>query len=441
MPARRPKLLIVARHPSAGAGAAALVAAARRLGVLSECFASGPALAGLKERRVSRVVSFDSARHRYPGLPAYPGVERIEHETLRCPQEAVRQLEIMADWLTMFLVASRPTAIVLTDATEQVGVDQVMAIAATRAGIPAVRVRDSWGTAVGIETRAARRWVPTQLRREGLAARYLEIDALGVQLSAKRLGLPADRLSAVGGLFTLDRVIGMATRARRGRVRRQLGLAHNTPLVAYLAQPTRRESSEEAAFDTFLRAVTSSDFAAQGMVLATQEHPREADPADGRLGLHWTAMRAARVYGGRVIDLTSEVLERRRLAFDDVIASSDVFVSSYSNASVEATAMGATAGDSVPVDCRPIGMHLACPAHVRRTMAATRAGQRLHPFGASGAVPTAMRGEDIAPMLADLLRRPATRLRYFSRMRRIGRPGRCAERIVRTAISMGRVGR
>lgn len=330
---------------------------------------------------------------------------------------------------------TRPDVVLLTDATEQIGPDQALAVAASRLGIPCVRVRDAWGTAAGLETRAMRGRVPTDLRREALATRYLEIDAIGARLSHRRLGIPRDRLDVIDGLYTLDRVAGRATRARRVRARRFLGLGPDVPLVVFFTQPTRRERAEADALDAFVDGMNAAGLGARGVVLATQEHPREADRTDGRKGLHWTADRVARRYRGPILDLTGRVVERRTLAFEDTLLAADVFASSYSNASIEATALGATAMANVPAAWRGIGCHVACPARVRQTMAANRAGLRAVPFAESGAMPVVRRAAEIGPLVSRLLFTPAARRPFFAAMRRRDL-GRTCARVVAAAIAL-----
>ena len=436
MPSRRRcKILIAARHPSAAGGAASIARAARRRRIGVECFATGPAWVSLLARGIPDVYCFATADARYVGLPRYRGPARIENEDLNRPTVVRRQVDAMVAWLTAYLLASRPSVIVLTDATEQLGADQLLAVAATRLGIPTIRVRDSWGTAVGVETRAMRGLLPEPLRRQGLATRYLEIDPRGIELSVRRLGLPRNRLHSVGGLYTLDRLVGRATASRHLKARQAIGVAPGVPLVTYFTQPTRRERAEVMALDAFVAGMNRAGLAAKGVVLATQEHPREADPADGELGLNWTAKRAAAAYQGAVINLSPKVLLQRTVSFEDTMAASDVFASSYSNASIEATALGASAVKSLPIRRRPVGFHSLCPGAVRSTMALSRAGLRLTPFGESGAVAMATAPSQIGTLLSQLLLRPSSRRAHFRAMGRNG-IGRCADRIIDEAIGL-----
>lgn len=422
-------ILIAARHPSAAGGVVALRSAARRRGIRVEVFASGPAWPILQRQRWARLRSFATVPVRYPRVPEYTGAERIDPDAWRHPAAALRRVELMVAWLGEYLKAVRPSVVVLTDATEQLGADQLLAIAASRAGIPSVRVRDAWGTAAGLENSSWRGVVPDAVRREALATRYLEIDARGVTLSAARLGIGRPRLRAVHGLFTLDRLVGRATPARRMRARRRLGLHADEKLIVYFVQPTRRETAEPDALDAFLSAANAAGLGSRKVVLATQEHPREADPSDGRLGLHWAAKQAAAVYRGRVVNLTPLVLERAVVSFEDTQLASDVFASSYSNASVEATALGA-GGRSLSPAQRPIGLHVTCPAAVRRVVRANRSGMSVMPFAESGAVPCARQADTIAPLVTDLLFRPTSRTPYFRAMHKRWRLGACADQVM-----------
>lgn len=416
------RILIVARHPSAAGGAIALARAGREMGHRMDVMADGPAWPILRESGVGRVRRYDGPR-------------RIDDAEWRRPAAATARVEAMVTWLMRDLARARPDVVLLTDATEQIGPDQASAVAAARLGIPSVRVRDAWGTAAGLETRRMRGRVPITLQREALATRYLEIDAMGARLSHRRLGIPRGRLDVMDGLYTLDRVVGRATRARRIRARRAIGVGRDVPLVVFFTQPTRRERAECDALDAFVDGMNAADLGARGVVLATQEHPREADPSDGRRGLHWTWARATRRYRGSVIDLTGRVLAQRTLAFEDTLLAADVFGSSYSNASIEATALGATANADLPDAWRGIGCHVACPARVRQTMAANRAGLRAVPF-ASGAMPIVRRASEIAPLLSRLLFTPAARRPFFAAMRRRRHLGRTCARVVRAAIAL-----
>lgn len=426
---------MAARHPSAAGGVVAIAAAARRRHLGVEVLASGPALSSLTARRMRHVYSFDTVRRRYPALPIFTGPERIEREEWARPTRARRLVEEMVTWLTGYLAASRPSAVLLTDATEQIGADQLLAIAASRAKIPCVRVRDAWGTGEGVETRAWRGRLPDQMRAEALATRYLEIDDQGVELSARRLGIPRDRLRAVQGLYTLDRLVGRATAARRARARRRIGVGQQEPLVVFFVQPTHRERAEVEALDAFVAAMNTAGLGARSVTLATQEHPREGDPADGRLGLHWAAARAAAAYSGRVINLTPLVIERGAVTFEDTMVAADVFASSYSNASIEATVLGASSA-GLRADERPIGFHTLCPGAVRRTMRATRAGMTIMPFATQGALPYATRPADIGPAVTRLLFRPASREAHYRILRRRWHLGASTERVIDEVLEL-----
>jgi len=400
-----------------------------------EILASGPAWSNLTASRLPHVYSFRTARERYPSLPVYAGPERIERDDWTRPVRARRLVEQMVAWLVCYLAESRPSAILLTDATEQLGADQLLAIAASRVGIPTVRVRDAWGTAAGVENRAWRDRLSVALRREALATRYLEIDERGVELSARRLGIPRNRLRAVRGLYTLDRLVGRATPARRARARQRIGVGPNEPLVVFFVQPTHRERAEVEALDAFVGAMNRAGLGTRGVILATQEHPREADPADGRLGLNWAAARATAAYDGRVVNFTPLVIGQRTVSFEDTMMAADVFASSYSNASIEATALGASAVGLRPEEC-PIGFHTLCPAGVRRTMRTTRAGMTIMPFAAQRALPYATRAGDIAPAVARLLFRPSSREAHFRVLRRRWHLGACADRVLDEVLEL-----
>jgi hypothetical protein len=434
---RRSRTMVVAaRHPSAAGGAVALARAARRRRFGVEVFASGPAWSGLSARGMAGLCSFATAHTRYPGLAAFTGPERIERELRARPAEVRRQVERMVTWLQRYLAEARPTVVVLTDATEQLGADQLLAVAARRNGIPTLRVRDAWGTGEGIETRAWRDILPDALRREGLATRYLEIDEQGVELSVRRLGIPRARLKALHGLYTLDRLVGRATPARRARVRRVMGVAPGERLVIFFVQPTFRERAEVDALDACIAALGTMSRNGKSVTIATQEHPREADPADGRSGLNWAAARARATYQGRVINLTPLVLgPSADTSFEDTMVAADVFASSYSNASIETTVLGATAA-GLPSHQRPIGFHTLCPARVRTTMRATRAGMDIMPFASLNALPHAVTPQAIASTLSRLLFRPESREVYFKNMRRHWSPGDCADRVIDEALQL-----
>lgn len=433
---RRPRrhILIAARHPSAASGAVSLAAAARRRRLGVEILATGPAFTSLTGRGIGSVYSFQTARQRYPSLTAYAGPDRIEDDDWRRPTHARRLVEQMVRWLHSYLLVSRPSAVVLTDANEHLGADQLLALAANRAGIPSVRVRDAWGTAAGIENRRWEGRLPSALRREALATRYLEIDAQGVEMSARRLGIPRSRLSAVDGLFTLDRLVGRATAARRLRTRRRLGIGPVERIIMFFAQPTRRECAEVAALDAVVNAMNAAGMGPRGVTLATQEHPREADPSDGRLGHNWAAARAVARYEGRVINLTPSVFVRLSVSFEDTMVAADVVTSSYSYSSIETTVLGAT-GDGLLAAQRPIGVHIL-PDGVRQRMKATRAGMSITPFAAQGALPHATKLADIAPMLTQLLFQPSSREGYFRTLRRRWHPGRSSMRVIDEVIEL-----
>jgi len=94
-----------------------------------EILASGPAWSNLTASRLPHVYSFRTARERYPSLPVYAGPERIERDDWTRPVRARRLVEQMVAWLVCYLAESRPSAILLTDATEQLGADQLLELA------------------------------------------------------------------------------------------------------------------------------------------------------------------------------------------------------------------------------------------------------------------------------------------------------------------------
>lgn len=425
------KVLIVARHPSAGGGAIALAAEARRRHFGVEIFASGPALTSLTAQHVRGVSSFAAARRGSRPLPAYRGPERFEWPGGPHTQSAI---EGMADWLTRYVVSSQADAVIATDATEQLGPDQLIAIAASRAGIPCVRVRDAWGIAAGLETRPWRGRVAAGLRRESLASLYLEIDHVGVELSRRVLGLPSERLRSLDGLYTLDRFAGSATATRRGRARRSLGIGLREPVVLLFTQPTRRETAEVDFVEVFVHAMTRQRLAERGVVLVTLEHPRESDASDGRFGAHWTAACAGAGYRGRVIDLAGRLTGAPGFTFEDAMIAADVVASSYSNASIEATALGAT-GRGLATEHRPIGLHSYAPATVRRVFRRSRAGLRMVPMAAGGALPCAETRRAIGPLVSRLLFQPRTREPYFRRLRQQWHAGSATARVMDEVVA------
>lgn len=381
-----------------------------------EFLATEPAFSILRSA-ANDVYSFTTARTRYPALPAYEGPDRVENDDLRDRDVATSRVRMMAGWLRSYLTVSRPDAVVMMDANEQLGVEQVVAVAAREMDIPAVRVRDSWGTATGVEAKAMRRVLPERLRRAALATRYFEIDGQGSELSWRRLGIPRRRLREVHGLMSLDRLVGKVTVDAYRRARASLGVKVGAPLIVYFAQPTGHETAEAAAFQALVTGLNAAGLGARGVILATQEHPREKDARDGRLGLGWTARRATGTYQGDVLDLSQKVLVEGSVDFVDTMVAADIFVSTYSNSSVEATVLGATALDDVPPAWRSIGLHLLCPAIVPRVMRARRAGLAMHPFAEAGAVPCVLRAEEVGPTLETLLFQPGSRAAYFARLR------------------------
>lgn len=427
---RELKLLVAARHPGAAVAAVALATAIVRRGVETEFFATEPARSRLVGAALGPVCSFAASRERYPALSPYVGPERIENEDMLRGDRAVTAIDTMARWLGAYLEASKPDAVVMMDANEQLGADQVLAVAARRLGIPSVRVRDSWGIATGVETAAMRGVLPERLREAGRAARYFEIDRHGAALSVASLGIPADRIAVLNGLVTLDRLVGALTPETRAAARAAIDVAPDEPLIVYFTQPTRRESAEEAAFEAFVAQLNAAGLGPRGVLLATQEHPRENDPADGRLGLGWTARYAERAYRGRVIDLTPKVVMERTIPFDHTMLMADVFASSYSNSSIEATALGATASAGIPAGQRSIGFHTLCPDAVTTVMAERRAGLRRLPFAECGALPYADGCDLIGARISELLFSPPARERYFHSLRATYSPGTCAPRLL-----------
>ena len=429
------KFVVASRHPGAARGALSLAraAAGRRFDI--EFISSDPAYSILSAANLQNVHCLRAAHERYPGLRAYTGPERIENADLGAPGLVNSAIREMAGWLREFLKHSRPDAVVMADANEQLGVDQIISIAAGDLGIPAVRIRDSWGIGRGVETSATRGIVDESLRRRAMAARYLEIDRQGAKLSVRRLGIPEDRLVVIDGLYTLDRLVGHLTAERRRAARAALGVDPQQPLVVYFAQPTRGDDAEPHALRALVAALNEAGLHSKGVVIATQEHPREADPEDGRLGLGWTATQAAAVYRGRVLDLTPGVVGNAN-QFEQTMEAADIFVSSYSNSSIEATALGATAAAALSPEQRPIGLFILCPDVVRDTLARRRGGLRLVPFAENGAVPYADVVEDIGPLVTDLLFRPERRQHYFERMSAQYRVGRCSARVLEETLQL-----
>ena len=214
-----------------------------------------------------------------------------------------------------------------------------------------------------------------------------------------------------------------------------MGVGPREPLVVFYVQPTGREVAEPEALDAFVEAMNAAGLGQRGVTLATQEHPREADSADGRLGLNWAALRARAAYAGRVINLTPLVLGRRGVSFEDTMIAADVFASSYSNASIEATALGASAR-GLPAGQCPIGFHSLCPGAVRRTMRDTRAGMTIMPFASHGALPHALAPGDIGPAVARLLFRPSSREAHFTILRKRWRLGASADRVLDEVLEL-----
>lgn len=422
--------MIAARHPGAARGAVALARGAHGRDIDVEFLATEPAFSMLATTMRERVYTFATAKRRYPALPTYDGPERIENDDLRNGAPAAAALGSMAAWLHRYLGESKPDAVVMTDANEQLGVEQVIAVPAGQLGIPSVRVRDSWGTATGVETNATRGILPEPWRASAVATGYFEIDRRGAELSVNRLGIPEDRLVVLNGLYTLDTVVGSVTEESYAAARAAVGAAPDEPLIVYFAQPTRGEYAELQAFDAFVTELNRAGLGEQGVVLATQEHPREADPRDGLFGLNWAARHAATAYRGKVINLTPKILIEKSVRFEQTMQAADVFASSYSNSSIEATALGATATSAMPTRRRAVGFHVLCPGVVRYALGERRAGLRIVPFAENGALPCAERVEDIGPLMSALLFSPDTRLTYFDAMRERYNLGRCAADVV-----------
>lgn len=431
------KVVIAARHPGGSAGTIALAEAARREGVDVECIATEPAFSSLKSAGVGPVYSLATAPARYPRLAPYRGPERLENEDMRDSTAATRFVVDMADWLQRYLAESRPDAVLMTDANEQLGVDQVIAVAARRLGIPSARVRDARGIGRGVETAVMRGVLPETIRAAGVAARYFEIDGEGARMSVDVLGIPPDRVVALNALFTLDRLAARTSDERYRAARAALGVPLDTPVVVYFARPSGTEAAAQTAFEMFLAALRAAGFGRRGVVLATQEHPREDDPRDGRLGLNWTATLAAREYDGPTLNLTPPVVVTGSIGFEQTLMAADVFVSTYSNSCIEATALGATAHDAVPAKWRSIGLFNLCAGPVKSVVANASAGAPQALFNAGGAVPSAERVDDLAKLLSDLVFVPEHRTAYFDVMRSRYNIGTACRRILAEMLDIG----
>lgn len=426
---RARKAVIAARHPGGGAGTIALAHAASRQGIEVECIATEPALSSLKSSGLD-ACSFVTAPARYGRLQPYLGPERLENEDMGDAALATRFVAEMAEWLQRYLAESRPDMVLMTDSNEQLGVDQVIAVAASRLGIPSARVRDGRGIGRGVETAAMHGVLPETLRAAGLATRYFEIDGEGVRMSVEALGIPAERVVAVNALFTLDRLAGRTTVERYRSARAALGVAVDTPVVVYFARPTGSEPVGPKAFEMFLEAARAAGLGRRGVVLATQEHPREDDPRDGRLGLNWTAGLAARAYDGPTVNLTPGVVVNGSIAFEQTLMAADVFVSTPSNSCIEATALGATAEADVPAKWRSIGLLNLCASRVS-------SGLLESLFNADHAVPSAEGVDALAERLSELVFAPAHRTTYFDVMRSRYNIGTACHRILTEMLEIG----
>jgi hypothetical protein len=126
-----PKFVIAARHPGAARGAVSIAQAALQRNIGVEFLATDPAFSILAATGLAPVLSFKTARQRYPTLPEYDGCHRIHNDQLKIAAIATPAIEKMAAWLTRYLEQSQPDAVLMTDANEQLGVEQIIAIAAS----------------------------------------------------------------------------------------------------------------------------------------------------------------------------------------------------------------------------------------------------------------------------------------------------------------------